>query len=47
MKSLEERLEAEIESVENDDTLTDEQKQKEINALIREAREIMRDEREG
>lgn len=44
MKSLDERLDLEIEAVENDDSLTDEQKKRAIKELIREAREIAREE---
>ena len=39
---LEERLEKEIELIENDESLTDEQKRKEIRELYKEAREYMK-----
>ena len=41
---LEERLEKEIELIENDESLTDEQKRKEIRELYKEAREIAREQ---
>lgn len=47
MKSLEERLDHEIELIENDDSLTEEQKRKEIRELYREAREIEREQNCG
>lgn len=43
---LEERLDKEIELIENDESLTDEEKRKEIRELYREAREIEREQEE-
>ena len=43
---LEERLEREIELIENDESLTRKEKDKEINELYKEAREY-RDERDS
>lgn len=41
---LEDRLEHEIELIENDDSLTEAEKQREINELYKEAREILREQ---
>jgi hypothetical protein len=43
---LEERLDKEIGLIENDESLTDEEKRKEIRELYREAREIEREQEE-
>lgn len=43
---LEERLDKEFELIENDESLTDEEKRKEIRELYRESREIEREQEE-
>lgn len=44
--SLERQLEKEIELIENDDTLTNEEKRKAIKELYAEAREMMREQKD-
>lgn len=45
--NLEERLEHQIELVENDESLSKEEKAKEISELIKEARQFSREENES
>jgi hypothetical protein len=44
MQNLEERMEREIELVEQDDSLTPQQKEKEINNIISEYKDMRREE---